>query len=295
MASLLPIKEHIDQLSLAVFLDHLFLSPLGPYWYIHDLIVCYVGYFSLHKALTAKRLWLIIPYIIIMIILALSVPKYTSLQSVLFFSAGIIIKHSTDNFVKFFHPSWIALPILAILYIFHDDVKMIDLIRNVIISYIAMGSLLFVYSYLPKSSSISSIWLGATHLPSFFFTDVHHHHQAFCASFLIRPYHHPLHGGISHLLHRGLSRRHLPIRQVQTFVLSLWRKAVSQVVKLHRRGRLTYVTQSFGDRLTICWRPPEDCLAAVNRSFDKCRKTCGPRCAGERAGRLMAKGRGVFG
>lgn len=169
MASLLPIKEHIDQLSLAVFLDHLFLSPLGPYWYIHDLIVCYVGYFSLHKALTAKRLWLIIPYIIIMIILALSVPKYTSLQSVLFFSAGIIIKHSTDNFVKFFHPSWIALPILAILYIFHDDVKMIDLIRNVIISYIAMSSLLFVYSYLPKSSSISSIWLGATHLPSFFF------------------------------------------------------------------------------------------------------------------------------
>lgn len=150
MASLLPIKEHIDQLSLAVFLDHLFLSPLGPYWYIHDLIVCYVGYFSLHKALTAKRLWLIIPYIIIMIILALSVPKYTSLQSVLFFSAGIIIKHSTDNFVKFFHPSWIALPILAILYIFHDDMKMIDLIRNVIISYIAMGSLLFVYSYLPK-------------------------------------------------------------------------------------------------------------------------------------------------
>lgn len=59
------------------------------------------GLLSLHKALTAKRLWLIIPYIIIMIILALSVPKYTSLQSVLFFSAGIIIKHSTDNFVKF--------------------------------------------------------------------------------------------------------------------------------------------------------------------------------------------------
>lgn len=149
MASLLPIKEHIDQLSLAVFLDHLFLSPLGPYWYIHDLIVCYVGYFSLHKAFTAKRSWLIIPYVIVMILLALSVPRYTSLQSVLFFSVGIIIKRSTDNFVKFFHPSWIALPILVILYIFHDNVETIDLVRNAIISYIAMESLLFIYSYLP--------------------------------------------------------------------------------------------------------------------------------------------------
>lgn len=149
MASLLPIKEHIDQLSISVFLNYLFLSPLGPYWYIHDLIVCYVGYFSLHKAFTAKHSWLIIPYITIMLILALSVPRYTSLQSVLFFGAGIIIKHSTDNFVKFFHPSWIALPILFILYIFHDDVETINLVRNVIISYIAMGALLFIYSYLP--------------------------------------------------------------------------------------------------------------------------------------------------
>ena len=150
MASILPIKEHIEHLSLLGGITYLFLSPLGPYWYIHDLIVCYMGYFALHKAFTTKRSWMVISYIFILIILALSVPKYTSLQSVLFFSTGIIIKYSTDSFVKFFHPSWIALPILGILYIFHDDMKMIDLIRNVIISYIAMGSLLFVYSYLPK-------------------------------------------------------------------------------------------------------------------------------------------------
>ena len=149
MASILPIKEHIDQLSIGTFLHHLFLSPLGPYWYIHDLIVCYVGYFALHKAFTAKRTWLIIPYVIIMLVLALSVPRNTSLQSVLFFSAGIVIKHSTDNFIQFFRPSWIALPLLAVLYIFHDEVKVTDLVRNAIISYVAMGALLFIYSYLP--------------------------------------------------------------------------------------------------------------------------------------------------
>ena len=76
-------------------------------------------------------------------------------------------------------------------------------------------------------------------------------------------------------------------------VLSLRRKAVSPAVKPHPRERLTYVTQSFGDRLTIVWRSPEDCLAVANRSFDNCRKTCEPSCAGERPGRLMAKGRGA--
>lgn len=296
MASLLPIKEHIDQLSLAVFLDHLFLSPLGPYWYIHDLIVCYVGYFSLHKALTAKRLWLIIPYIIIMIILALSVPKYTSLQSVLFFSAGIIIKHSTDNFVKFFHPSWIALPILAILYIFHDDVKMIDLIRNVIISYIAMGSLLFVYSYLPKKFIHIINMVGRNTLAILLFSPMFTIiTKRFVPLFSFDP---------TTILFTVVSVTFCIVGCLAvTYLLDKCRcssylfgeKAVSQAVKPHPRERLTYVTQSFGDRLTICWRPPEDCLAVVNRSFDKCRKTCGPRCAGERAGRLMAKGRGVFG
>lgn len=149
MASLLPIKEHIDQLTPMVFLEHLFLLPLGPYWYIHDLIVCYVGYFALHKVFTVKNSWMVIAYVAIMLVLACSVPQYTSLQSVLFFSIGVVIKHAASSFIKFFHPSWMSLPILLTLYIFHDSVKIPDLTRNVIISYIAMESLLFVYSYIP--------------------------------------------------------------------------------------------------------------------------------------------------
>ena len=39
MASLLPIREHIDRLTLGVLLEKLFLAPLGPYWYLHTLMV----------------------------------------------------------------------------------------------------------------------------------------------------------------------------------------------------------------------------------------------------------------
>ena len=66
-------------------------------------------------------------------------------------------------------------------------------------------------------------------------------------------------------MHRGLPRRHLPFRQVQAIVLSLWRKALSQVVKLHRRVLLATALQSFGVRLTIYWRPLDNLLTTAER------------------------------
>ena len=61
MASVLPIREHIDQLTPLVFLDKLFVSPLGPYWYLHTLILCgltYYGVFRLQR-LTLLSRWIV--------------------------------------------------------------------------------------------------------------------------------------------------------------------------------------------------------------------------------------------
>ena len=41
-ASFLPIREHIDNLTLDVFINKLFLKPIGPYWYLHTMIICYI-------------------------------------------------------------------------------------------------------------------------------------------------------------------------------------------------------------------------------------------------------------
>ena len=40
MAAILPIREHIEHLTPAVFLDKLFLHPIGPYWYLQTLVIC---------------------------------------------------------------------------------------------------------------------------------------------------------------------------------------------------------------------------------------------------------------
>ena len=40
MSALLPVREAVDELSLTLLMQKLFLHPLGPYWYLHTLICC---------------------------------------------------------------------------------------------------------------------------------------------------------------------------------------------------------------------------------------------------------------
>ena len=40
MASVLPIREHINNLTFDVFINKLFVKPIGPYWYLHSLVIC---------------------------------------------------------------------------------------------------------------------------------------------------------------------------------------------------------------------------------------------------------------
>lgn len=52
MATVLPIAEHIDNLSVTVFFENLLFHPLGPYWYLHTIIlcegICYVTAYLVH-------------------------------------------------------------------------------------------------------------------------------------------------------------------------------------------------------------------------------------------------------
>ena len=43
-SAFLPVRDGIAQLSLSVFAEKFFLHPLGPYWYLHTLILCGVAY-----------------------------------------------------------------------------------------------------------------------------------------------------------------------------------------------------------------------------------------------------------
>lgn len=45
MSHFLPVRESVDAITPAILLDKIFLHPMGPYWYLHTLILCSLIYY----------------------------------------------------------------------------------------------------------------------------------------------------------------------------------------------------------------------------------------------------------
>lgn len=45
MSSILPVRENVENISICFLLSKVFMAPMGPYWYLHTLIICYSVYY----------------------------------------------------------------------------------------------------------------------------------------------------------------------------------------------------------------------------------------------------------
>ena len=48
-SSLLPVRQGLEELSLPAVVEALFISPVGPYWYLHTLILCALLYYAVFR------------------------------------------------------------------------------------------------------------------------------------------------------------------------------------------------------------------------------------------------------
>ena len=116
MASLLPIKDHIPTLSIEVMLNKLCLRPLGPYWYLHTLIICGTLYFSVFRWAKASAFSRLIILGIAYYVLSLS--GIISFTCAMYFLVGVLVRQSPLSFLTIFRRSWWSLVVLAILYFY---------------------------------------------------------------------------------------------------------------------------------------------------------------------------------
>lgn len=56
MASVLPIREHTDNLTVSIFIEKLFIHPIGPYWYLQTLVICGGVYAIVFRLLPMKTI-----------------------------------------------------------------------------------------------------------------------------------------------------------------------------------------------------------------------------------------------
>ena len=169
MSSLLPIRDHIDHLTASVFLDKLFLHPLGPYWYLHALILCGLTYYAVFK-------WCPMRTMSHCVLLGLLFAGYAylgilSLSRAFYFLAGVVVHQSRFSFLEVFRPSWLAVVGLALLVI-HPENLHTDVVGGVLIVYLVVSFCLALYPMVRGRLRTFMLFLGRNTMPIFVFSPI---------------------------------------------------------------------------------------------------------------------------
>ena len=146
MSSVLPVRDGIDRLDVAIWCNKLFLHPLGPYWYLHTLMVGSLGGYLVY----CLRKWVSEPYPLLLALAAvfgtLSVLfDLAAPSSLLYFGIGMALRICRICFTDFFRPSWWALPFLVVLAMHPEHLDRFTL-PGMAITYLAISLLLAVYA-----------------------------------------------------------------------------------------------------------------------------------------------------
>lgn len=149
MSSVLPVREHIEGLTLNVFLDKLFLHPIGPYWYLHTLVICGIVYYvSFIKFSRGGNVLTRLLFSFLLLSIMSLYYNVLSLSSVLYFLAGVSISRSSVSFTSFFRASWLSIPVFCVMILFRSNLDRFS-IGGIFITFLAVSALLFLYKLLP--------------------------------------------------------------------------------------------------------------------------------------------------
>ena len=170
MASVLPIREHIDHLTVPVFLDRLLLHPIGPYWYLQTLIICgllYALVSRLPRLTTVTRLLMLgIAFYILADCLGIMAFGCT-----MYFLAGVALKHSNIPFTNVFQPSAPSIAAFTLLAMHPCNLQM-QTAGGALMVWLIISSLLFIYKYTSGKARATLLYLGRNSMPLFLFSPI---------------------------------------------------------------------------------------------------------------------------
>ena len=168
MSHILPVRENVPEISSSILLHKIFIKPLGPYWYLHTLIICSLLYYLTFRYTRMKTISQVI-----LLGLGLFAVSYLGgirvLANAIYFLAGVIIKQSKLPFIRIFQPSLLALVPMILLCCFPDNLNR-GILAGITITYLAIIISLYAHSYLSKGIRQCSYFIGRNTLVIFLFS-----------------------------------------------------------------------------------------------------------------------------
>lgn len=168
MASVLPIREHIQQLTFGLFLDKLFLHPLGPYWYLHTLMLCGIVTYVVAQFASHHRVLMLLGVLLCLWVLAL-LGLVTWINAV-YFCVGVALRLYHRPFIDTFHPAWWSFIGIVLVATCVPNALQRHTMGGMLIVYFVISFLLWLYPYLPKGAEKISLFIGRNSLIQLLFS-----------------------------------------------------------------------------------------------------------------------------
>ena len=122
LASLvMPVRDGLSELSVSALAERVFVTSIGPYWFLSDMIVCGVAYYAVLSLAPrslglASRLSL---FACLLYVEAWFIPLLTFGDASLYF-IGVALRQMGVGFVRVFRPSFFSLLPFAVLIVQRD-------------------------------------------------------------------------------------------------------------------------------------------------------------------------------
>lgn len=168
-SSVLPVRGGVEELSLGVLMDKVLLHPIGPYWYLHTMIVCYaVNYFA-SKALPRIGTVAFMAATGTVLYALDALAGILSFGNAVYFMAGLLVRRSGLRFADVFRPSLVAAVPLVILCCFEANLDRATL-GGAAVTYLVSAVALSLMRFSPQPVRRVALYIGANTLPILLFS-----------------------------------------------------------------------------------------------------------------------------
>lgn len=171
MSTILPIREKVEDFSLSLLLNKIIVAPMGPYWYLHTLMICYITYYTVSKvSLRINRSSFLILLGVCFWLLS-DCFKILSMANAIYFMMGVAVYQSKQSFLSIFQPSiWGLIPLIILCY-YPENLNRFTL-TGILITYLCISSLLWIYRYIPNNLKNITHFIGCNTLSILLFSPI---------------------------------------------------------------------------------------------------------------------------
>lgn len=166
MSQFLPVRDGLEELSMTALADKIFVSSIGPYWFLYDMIIygtAYYAVFTLGRNLSLASRLSLLAVVIYLLSYLLPLPGYG--EATLYF-IGVVLRQNKTDFKKAFCPTPFAiLPFLLLLC----QQQLWNKWLCVVLPFFFFSFLSWCYRLLPSSWENVMGYVGRNTLPIYLF------------------------------------------------------------------------------------------------------------------------------